>query len=67
MKQLQLIQILSINAEMLAQRRFHAQTGRALTRVGPLTTHEKGGVRIAEAAFEAGNAAVLASSRFTAR
>lgn len=52
---------------MLAQRRFHAQTGRALTRVGPLTTHEKGGVRIAEAAFEAGNAAVLASSRFTAR
>jgi len=67
LKQLQLIQILSINAEMLAQRRFHAQTGRALTRVGPLTTHEKGGVRIAEAAFEAGKSVVLARVRFTAR
>ncbi|CUU17385.1 hypothetical protein CDS [Bradyrhizobium sp.] len=29
--------------------------------------HEKGGVRIAEAAFRAGNTGVLASLRFTAR
>ncbi|MCK1723001.1 hypothetical protein [Bradyrhizobium sp. 141] len=67
MKQLPLIQILSINAQTLAERRFRAQMGRALTRARPATTHEKGGVRIAEAAFEAGNAVVLTSSRFTAR
>jgi hypothetical protein len=29
--------------------------------------HEKGGVRIAEAAFRAGNTVVLTPSRFTAR
>jgi len=67
LKQLQLIQILSINAETLAGRRFHAQTRRALTRARRVPTHEKGGVRIAEAAFEAGITGVLTSSRFTAR
>jgi hypothetical protein len=39
----------------------------ALTRASPVTTHEKGGVRIAEAAFEAGKSVVLAQFRFTAR
>ncbi|MDA9477317.1 hypothetical protein XI03_23085 [Bradyrhizobium sp. CCBAU 65884] len=67
MKQLQLIQILSINAETLAERPFPLQTGRALTGARSAITHEKGGVRIAEAAFGAENTGVLASLRFTAR
>jgi len=67
LKQLQLIQILSINAETLAERPFPRQSGRALTRPNAVTAHEKGGVRIAEAAFRAGNTAVLPPARFTAR
>jgi len=62
-----LIQILSINAETLAEPLF-ART-RDL-RVNPREArhdHEKGGVRIAEAAFSTGNAVVLVPSRFTAR
>jgi hypothetical protein len=62
-----LIQILSINAETLAEPLFARAAGSALTRARPVTTHEKGGVRIAEAAFSAGNAVVLVPSRFTAR
>jgi hypothetical protein len=61
LKQPQLIQILSVNAQTLAERHFHAQTGRALTRARAVAAHEKGGVRIAEAASRAGNAVVLAS------
>jgi hypothetical protein len=62
-----LIQIVGINAGTLAELLFRVRTGRALTHARPVTTHEKGGVRIAEAAFEAGKTGVLASSRFTAR
>jgi hypothetical protein len=62
-----LIQILGINAETLAELLLRAQTGPALTGARPVGTHEKGGVRIAEAAFRAGNPVVLVPSRFTAR
>jgi len=64
---LQLIQILGINAEMLAELPFPRASAPALTGAKPVTAHEKGGVRIAEAAFGAGNAVVLARVRFTAR
>ena len=67
LKHLQLIQILGINAETLAELPFPRASAPALTRVRLVTPHEKGGVRIAEAAFEAGNAGVLTSARFTAR
>jgi len=62
-----LIQILSINAQTLAEPLFARTTVPALTRASLVTTHEKGGVRIAEAAFSTGNAVVLVPSRFTAR
>jgi hypothetical protein len=64
---LQLIQILGVNAETLAEPMFARVCSPALTRASPVTTHEKGGVRIAEAAFEAGKSVVLAQFRFTAR
>jgi hypothetical protein len=67
LKLLQLIQILWINAETLAELLFARATGPALTGARPVGTHEKGGVRIAEAAFRAGNPVVLVPSRFTAR
>jgi len=64
---LQLIQILGINAETLAEPSFALAKGRCVNPRRERTTHEKGGVRIAEAAFEAGNPVVLVPSRFTAR
>jgi hypothetical protein len=64
---LQLIQILSINAETLAELSFARVKAGALTHAGPVSAHEKGGIRIAEAAFRAGNPVVLVPSRFTAR
>jgi hypothetical protein len=62
-----LIQILSINAETLAELLFARARSPALTCARSVTAHEKGGVRIAEAAFEAGKTVVLTLSRFTAR
>jgi len=67
LKQLQLIQILSINVETLAELRFHVHRGRALTGVRRASRHEKGGIRVTEAALESGNTAVFPLLRFTAR
>jgi hypothetical protein len=62
-----LIQILGINAETLAELPFPRAGASALTRARLAAPHEKGGVRIAEAASFAGNAVVLVLLRFTAR
>jgi hypothetical protein len=64
---LQLIQILGINAETLAEPPFRHANGPRVNSRAAVPAHEKGGVRITEAAFEAGNTAVLARLRFTAR
>jgi hypothetical protein len=62
-----LIQIVAINAGTLRELRFpHVNRPRVNSRKA-IAAHEKGGVRITEAAFEAGSTGVLASSRFTAR
>ncbi|WFU76080.1 hypothetical protein [Bradyrhizobium sp. CB2312] len=62
-----MIQILGINAETLTELPFPRASAPALTRARPVTTHEKGGVRIAEAASWAGKTVVLVRLRFTAR
>jgi hypothetical protein len=62
-----LIQILSINAETLAELLFARARGPRVNPREAVAGHEKGGVRIAEAAFEAGKSVVLARVRFTAR
>jgi len=62
-----LIQILGINAETLVERGFPRANGARVNARNAAPAHEKGGVRIAEAAFEAGNTAILARLRFTAR
>jgi hypothetical protein len=67
LKQLQLIQVLSINAEMSAEPPFPRANGLRVNRRKAVPTHEKGGVRFAEAAFRAGNEGVLPGRRFTAR
>jgi hypothetical protein len=64
---LQLIQILAVNAEMLAEPMVPCAGGPRVNPREAVAGHEKGGVRIAEAASQAGNTEVLASSRFTAR
>jgi hypothetical protein len=67
LKQLQLIQILSINAQTLVEPLFARTDGPRINSRSAPARHEKGGVRIAEAAFEAGKSVVLACPRFTAR
>jgi len=62
-----LIQILSINAEALGGALFALICSPSVNRYPFAAGHEKGGVRIAEAAFEPGNMEVFASLRFTAR
>jgi hypothetical protein len=62
-----LIQIVGVNAGTLAELLFLRVNRPGVNRREAVATHEKGGVRIAEAAFEAGKTGVLASSRFTAR
>ncbi|MDA9506100.1 hypothetical protein XI09_15955 [Bradyrhizobium sp. CCBAU 11386] len=62
-----MIQILSINAETLAELLFRGANRSRVNPHRPVTAHEKGGVRIAEAAFRAGKTVVLARFRFTAR
>jgi hypothetical protein len=64
---LQLIQILGINAETLAEPPFPRASAPALTRARLVRPHEKGGVRIAEAASWSGKTVVLVRLRFTAR
>jgi hypothetical protein len=62
-----LIQIVGINAGTLLEPLFLLAMRRCVNRRAAVATHEKGGVRIAEAAFEPGKTGVLAWSRFTAR
>jgi hypothetical protein len=62
-----LIKILGVNAETLAELLRRGANRSRVNPHGPVTAHEKGGVRIAEAAFEAGKSVVLARVRFTAR
>jgi len=62
-----LIQIVGINAGTLAELTFARWKGPALTRFQAAAGREKGGIRVAEAAFEAGISGVLARFRFTAR
>ncbi|WFU84298.1 hypothetical protein QA645_16615 [Bradyrhizobium sp. CIAT3101] len=67
MRRLQLIQIVGINAETLAEPMFQRANGLRVNAQNASAAREKGGVRITEAAFEAWKTGVLASSRFTAR
>ncbi|MCP3445249.1 hypothetical protein [Bradyrhizobium sp. CCGUVB14] len=67
MRILQLIQILGINAETLAEPMFQRANRLRVNAQMVTAAREKGGVRITEAAFEAWKTAVLGSSRFTAR
>lgn len=53
--------------ETLTELAFPRASAPALTRARPVTMHEKGGVRIAEAAFGLEKTVVLARFRFTAR
>ncbi|MGW1421638.1 hypothetical protein ACWAT4_16135 [Bradyrhizobium manausense] len=62
-----MIQIVAINAGTLAELLFLPREGRALTPRETTAGREKGGVRIAKAAFEAGITGILARFRFTAR
>jgi len=62
-----LIQILSINAQTLVEPPFQRANGPRVNARRVVETHEKGGVRIAEAAFRAGKSLVLARLRFTGR
>jgi hypothetical protein len=64
---LQLIQILGVNAETLAEPLFERAHSPRVNPREAAAGYEKGGVRIAEAALMAENTAVLAPSRFTAR
>lgn len=52
---------------MLAEALFACFCNPRVNRAALAAGHEKGGVRIAEAAFEPGNIEVFASLRFTAR
>ncbi|MDN4986373.1 MULTISPECIES: hypothetical protein [unclassified Bradyrhizobium] len=67
MRQLQLIQIVGINAETLAEPVFRSASGPRVNPREAAAKREKGGVRIAEAAFKPGKTGVLALMRFTAR
>ncbi|MEH2486534.1 hypothetical protein [Bradyrhizobium sp. AZCC 2230] len=67
MRILQLIQIVGINAETLAELLFGRANGLRVNRHAATSGREKDGVRIAEAAFEPGKTGALACFRFTAR
>lgn len=62
-----MIQIVGINAEMLAEVLFPSAQRPCVNRRDTASGRKKGGIRIAEAAFEAEKTGVLALSRFTAR
>ncbi|MDA9501047.1 hypothetical protein XI05_26910 [Bradyrhizobium sp. CCBAU 11357] len=62
-----MIQIISVNTEALGEALFALICSLSVNRWPLAARREKGGVRIAEAAFEPGNIRVFASSRFTAR
>ncbi|MET3908607.1 hypothetical protein ABID59_002953 [Bradyrhizobium sp. S3.3.6] len=62
-----MIQIVGINAETLAELQFQCANKLRVNRREAATGREKGGIRIAEAAFEAEKSGVLARFRFTAR
>jgi hypothetical protein len=62
-----LIQIVEINTGTPLELLFLRVNRPGVNPRETLATREKGGVRIAEAAFKAGKTGVLASSRFTAR
>jgi hypothetical protein len=62
-----LIQIVGINAETLAELLFLCANRPRVNRRQAAARRKKDGVRIAEAAFEAGKTGVLACWRFTAR
>jgi hypothetical protein len=64
---LQLIQILGINAETLAEQLFPSANAPLVNWRQAVARREKGGVRITEAAFEGWKTGVLARFRFTAR
>jgi hypothetical protein len=64
---LQLIQIVGINAGTLLELLFLFAKRQRVNARKATAAREKGGVRIAEAAFELGKTGVLACFRFTAR
>jgi hypothetical protein len=64
---LQLIQIVGINAGTLLELLFLFAKRLRVNARKATAAHEKGGVRIAEAAFELGKTGVLTRFRFTAR
>jgi len=64
---LQLIQIVGINAETLVELLFGRANRPRVNRRAATSRRGKGGVRIAEAAFELGKTGVLTRFRFTAR
>ena len=67
MRILQLIQIVGINAGTLLELAFLFAKRLRVNARKAAAVREKGGVRIAEAAFELGKTGVLARFRFTAR
>jgi hypothetical protein len=64
---LQLVQIVGINAETLAEPLFGRANKPRVNRREAAARREKGGVRVAEAASEAEKTGVLTRFRFTAR
>ena len=62
-----MIQIVAINAGTLLELLFLPALRPRVNAPGAVPTREKGGIRIAKAAFRAGKIGVLTSSRFTAR
>jgi hypothetical protein len=67
LKQLQLIQILRINARGAAPAADRRAKARRVNRVLQALRHGKGGIRGTDAAFEVGKTGILGGWRFTAR